>query len=340
MNVFVTGASGLVGLNLVKYLCSQGISTTALVRRTSRTDQLQSIARQYPNLVKLVIGDLLDPGCLTRLMRGHDVVVHTAALIEALADSARLDQVNVGGTRSAIEAAIAAGVTQFIHISSLSVITGEKDRYGTKEDEPLRYCKEAYANSKISAEKLVTSGEYDSLINITVLRPGFIYGPNERAWLTRLIETLRRGRGLLVARGTKETCVIYVENVCRAIDSCLLNPITFGQIYNLTDGQGITKKQLFDTICDGLGIPRVTTSIPISVARLLVEAATISAKVAPLRIRRRLEKFSRPAYRLAAVNQGFDISKAERDLGYLNRIPFHEGMNRTLAHWCDSSEAC
>jgi nucleoside-diphosphate-sugar epimerase len=261
--------------------------------------------------------------------------VHAAALIEPYAQSAKLDDVNVGGTRSAIEAAITAGVTQFIHISSLSVITGEKDRYGIKEDEPLRYCKEAYANSKISAEKLVRDGGYDSRINVTILRPGFIYGPNERAWLTRLISTLKEGRGLLVARGTKETCVIYVENVCRAIESCLLNAVSYGQIYNLTDGQGITKKQLFDTICDGLGLPRVTTSIPVSVARLLVEAASISATVAPSRIRRRLERFSRPAYRLAAVNQGFDISKAERELGYVNRIPFHEGMHKTLTHWTD-----
>jgi 2-alkyl-3-oxoalkanoate reductase len=335
MNVFVTGASGLVGLNLVKYLCARGFSTTALVRSTSRLEKLQTVSQDYPEQVKLVVGELLDSEKLQESMRGHDVVVHTAALIEPYAESAKLDDVNVGGTRSAIEAAITAGVTQFIHISSLSVITGEKDRYGIKEDEPLRYCKEAYANSKISAEKLVRDGGYDSRINVTILRPGFIYGPNERAWLTRLISTLKEGRGLLVARGTKETCVIYVENVCRAIESCLLNEVSYGQIYNLTDGQGITKKQLFDTICDGLGLPRVTTSIPVSVARLLVEAASISATVAPSRIRRRLERFSRPAYRLAAVNQGFDISKAERELGYVNRIPFHEGMQRTLTQWTD-----
>jgi 2-alkyl-3-oxoalkanoate reductase len=333
MNVFVTGASGLVGLNLVKYLCARGISTTALVRTTSRLDKLQSVCKDHPDRIKVVTGKLLETEALIETMRDHDVVVHAAALIAPYAESAKLDYVNVGGTRSAMQAAIAAGVTQFVHMSSLSVITGERDRYGTKEDEPLRYCKEAYANSKISAEKLVTSGEFDELINITVLRPGFIYGPNERAWLTRLINTLREGKGLLVARGAKETCVIYVENVCRAIESCLLNPVSYGQVYNLTDGQGITKKQLFDTICDGLGLPRVTTSIPVSVARLLVEAASISATVAPSRIRRRLEKFSRPAYRLAAVNQGFDISKAERELGYINRIPFSEGMQKTLAHW-------
>jgi 2-alkyl-3-oxoalkanoate reductase len=331
--IFVTGASGLVGLHLIKSLNARHVLAVAGVRATTQADHLREQIELSQGRMQMVTADLADPAVLAAGMRGCDAVVHTAATIAANGQGSELRAVNVQGTQNTLQAAIAAGVRHFVHISSLAVITGEDDKYRVTEDEPLRFCREPYANSKIEAEQIVMNEAARGRIQVTALRPGFIYGPHERAWMPRVIDALRKGRALIIGDGSKETNVIYVENVCQAIGLAMLNPVAFGQVYNLTDGERVTKKQLFDAISDGLDIPRANTHIPMPVARMLCELSSLCAPVAPPLVQQFLARYSRPAFRLAAVNQGFDISKAERELGYTNRISFIDGMARTLAAW-------
>ncbi len=334
--IFVTGAAGLVGFSLIKHLNAHHCRAVGAVRETSRTAPLLKVVEISDGRIELVTANLNDPASLIAGMRGCKAVVHTAATIDPNGQGKELRSVNVEGTRNALQAALSAGVEHFVHISSLAVITGEEDKYNVTEAEPLRYCREPYANSKIDAEKIVMAEAASGRIQVTALRPGFIYGPNERAWMPRLVDALRKGRALVVGDGSKQTNVIYVENLCRAIELALLNPLAYGQVYNLTDGEVVTKKQLFDTLSSGLSLPVASTYVPLVVARLLCDISAAAAPVAPAFLQPLLAQFSRPAFRLAAVNQGFDISKAERELGYVDRISFSEGMNRTLAAWRDN----
>jgi nucleoside-diphosphate-sugar epimerase len=336
--VFVTGAAGMVGFHLVRHLVELGHDVVAMVRPNSTNESVYEYARTHSYQVQVVECDLLEPQGLDALMKGCDIVVHAVAWIDPHGREQALRRINVDGTRSTIHAAIAAGAKQFVHISSLSVIMGDKDCYGVTEAEPLRVCREAYANSKIEAEKIVMHFDIQRQIKITTLRPGFIYGPNEKTWMKRLIFNMRKGTAMLVGDGSKETNLIYVENLCRAIGLALMNPIAFGQIYNLTDGERVTKRQLFDAICTGIGIGKVRLSVSITMARFLVDTATAIASVAPGPLKARLEVFSRPALRLAGLNQGFNISKAEQQLGYTDRIPFAEGMAKSLTCFAVETE--
>ncbi|PWT99129.1 MAG: hypothetical protein C5B53_05820 [Candidatus Melainabacteria bacterium] len=331
--VFVTGASGLVGFHLIQFLLRRNYSVVGLVRNSSKREDLLRIGSTSPNKFEIVSAELGNQARLAELMSGADVVVHTAASIEPNGKRQTLDAINVGGTRSALNAAITAGVKHFIHISSLSVITGEEDRYGVTEEEALKYCRESYANSKIDAEKLVMKQRLGNRIAVTALRPGFIYGPNERTWMPRLIKAIKSGSAVLVGDGHKETNVIYVGNLLRAIELAMLNPTAYGEIYNLTDGEIVTKKDLFDAVCDGLGLPHIRRRISTATARLLVEAATLIAPIAPGFLKERCSQYSRASFRLVALNQGFDISKAERELNYVERIPFAKAMSETLSQW-------
>lgn len=332
LKIFVTGATGTVGLSLLVYLAKRNYSVVACIRPTSQTKSLNAIMQAYPNNIECVFADIKEKGQLNERMHGCDVVVHAAASVEPHSKWEELKLVNVDGTRNVLEAASAAGIKQFIHISSLSVITGDQDQFKVNEEQAPIYSREPYANSKIEAEKIVMSHSNSSL-NVTILRPGFIYGPGERIWMPKLIRAIERGRALLVGNTEKETNVIYVENLCRAIEASILNAKAYGQIYNLTDGQLVSKKVLFDTICDELNLPRVRIIIPHLVAKLLVESACLLIPFAPRFLKDKLAAYARGAYRLTAVNQGFDISKAERDLGYTDRVPFAEGMAKTLAAW-------
>jgi nucleoside-diphosphate-sugar epimerase len=328
--IFITGAAGLVGLHLVRLLGNSGHKLVAMVRPTSNTQGIFDFIRNNRVDIEVVTAYLHETEKVAQLMHGCDVVVHTAAVIDPHGDPAQLRQTNVDGTASVLKAAIDAQLKQFIHISSLSVIMGDNDCFGVTEDEPLRYSQEAYANSKIDAEKLILSEQMQEKIKVTALRPGFIYGPNEKTWLRKLIFNVRAHTAMLVDDGSKATNLIYVENLCRAIELSIMNPVAFGQIYNLTDGELVTKRQLFDVICAGLNMPPVRLAIPLAFARFMVELSSAIASIAPPRLKNRLALFSWPALRLVGLNQGFDISKAERELGYTDRIPFADGMAKTL----------
>jgi nucleoside-diphosphate-sugar epimerase len=331
--VFITGATGTVGLYLFEYLANRGYTVVGGIRAASQRNEIDKIVKNFPNTASFIEADITDLNLLSKNIAGCDVVIHTAAAIEPYSNWQELKRINVAGTDNVLQASLEAAVHHFIHISSLSVITGDRDQFKVNEESRPIYSREPYANSKIEAEKIVLSQVHSQSINVTVLRPGFIYGPHERTWMPRLIQAMKKGRAMFVGDTDKETNVIYVENLCRAIEAAILNEKAYGQIYNLTDGQSVSKRRLFDTICDELQLPRVSLIIPAFAAKLLVESATAITPLVPNYLKNKLARYSRAAYRLVAVNQGFDISKAERDLNYKDRIPFAKGMSKTLSNW-------
>ncbi|MBX9771786.1 MAG: NAD-dependent epimerase/dehydratase family protein [Candidatus Obscuribacterales bacterium] len=327
ITVLVTGATGLVGYHAVKHLLAKGFAVKALTRSSSNIADLNSLATN--GQLSIVQAELDDKSQLVNCLKGVDVVVHAAGFVDPLGKREDIYKVNVDGTGNMLAAAKEANVKQFIHISSLSVITGQGDQYGLSEKAELKYCGEPYADSKVDAEKLVAT--QNGTIHVTVLRPGFIYGPKEKAWMPRLINSIAQGKAMLIDGGLKETNVIYVGNLTQAIELAILNKQSYGQVYNLTDGEKVSKKELFDAIADGLSLPRVTRTIPTAVARTACEVVSTIAPMLPLSARKGLSRYSRAAFRLAGVNQGFDISKAERELNYTKRISFADGMKETLA---------
>jgi nucleoside-diphosphate-sugar epimerase len=326
-NVFVTGATGMVGFHVVKHLLSAGYTIVAAARNPSKATELQALAAQGQLTVAYL--DLLETENLSQFMEGCAAVVHCAGAVDPHAKREDIMRINVDGTRNALEAAIKAGAKQFIHISSLSVITGQEDQYNVDESAPLQYCGESYADSKVDAEKAVQKRSAD--IGTTILRPGFIYGVGERAWMPRLLTNLKNGKVMLIDGGTRQTNVIYVNNLAKAVELALLNSSAYAQVYNLTDEKTPTKKELFDTMCDAMGYPRVTKKVPRAVVKLVCDLVSVVAPSLPEKTRQNLSRFSRAAFRLAGVNQGFSVAKAQRELGYTNTIPFEQGMKETLS---------
>lgn len=328
--VAVTGASGLVGSHAVEHLANQDFNVVAVLR--SIPDHLQRFVDGYSGQgsISFAKADLKDQPALEQAFKGAEAVVHAAGSVDPYGSREAIFATNYGGTLNALAAAKATGVKHFIFISSLSVITGQGDQYDVDESAPLKPCGESYADSKIEAEKAVMTQADKGELKVTALRPGFIYGPRERSWMPRLINSIATGKAMLIDGGTKQTNVIYVENLNRAIELTLLNERTFGQAYNLTDGQVISKKELFDAISAGLNLPRVTKKIPGSIAKFACQTISAIAPSLSVEQQKKVARFSRAAFRLAGVNQGFSIAKAERDLPYINRIPFQQGMAKTL----------
>jgi nucleoside-diphosphate-sugar epimerase len=338
LKIAVTGATGLVGSHLVDYLVKKNsFEVVAIIRNLSSA--APTVSGWSSAKVQVVETNLTDVDALRRLLKDVDVIVHAAGVVNPFGSRAQIFAVNVECTRSLLTAAKAAKVKQFIYVSSLSVITGMNDQYDVTEEAPLVTSGESYADSKVAAEQLVMAEGGGCDMAVTAVRPGFIYGARERSWLPRVIDSISSGKAALIDGGNKQTNVIYVENLNRAVEGAFLNAKSYGQVYNLTDGEVISKKQLFDAIADGLDLPRVTKVVPGRVARIFCESVSCLASVLPESMQRKLARYSRAAFRLAGLNQGFSIAKAERDLNYRDRIPFEQGMKETMSYFRKRSKA-
>jgi len=337
LRIAITGASGLVGSHLSQYLANKRYRVRALVRSLQSAQPFTDSWATFG--IETRQANVLNKDELRQAFTGMDVVIHAAAIVDPYAPSASIESVNVSGSRAVLDAARQVGVKQLVFVSSLSVITGNQDQYGSHENSPLLLCGEPYADSKVQAEKIICANVNDSQTTVTVVRPGFIYGPRERAWLPQLIQAIAEGRAVLVDGGSKETNIIYVENLNRAIEATLLNENAYGQIYNLTDGQGVTKKHLFDTISKELNLPTVQKNLPSWLVKPIFVAVSSVASFLPTPTRKKLARFSMAAYRLIGLNQGFSITKAENELGYTKRIPFSAGMAETLHYFKDKAQS-
>lgn len=176
MKVFVTGAAGFVGGNLVRALVAQGAEVVAL----SRTGKPSPYLSDLP--VEWVQGDLADEGCsLEALMRGCRWVFHVAALYSTdPARAADLYEVNVGGTKRVMAAAFRAGVERVVHTSTIGTIGRRADGRPPDEDVPFNLWETAshYAKSKylgeVAALEWVARG-----LPVVVVNPCAPVGPGD-----------------------------------------------------------------------------------------------------------------------------------------------------------------
>lgn len=187
--VFVTGATGMVGANLVRALVADGAHVKALVR-----------ARSHPYLdgldIELVPGDLSDSASLEAGMSGCRRVFHIAALVSYRdADAEALHRVNVLGTRNVLSAARAAGVGRVVHTSSTAAV-GLSDRAEPlDEDAPFdpRFEPIPYMWTKHLAE-LEVARAVDAGLDVVMVNPSTIFGGGDINRNTgRLLARLRRG---------------------------------------------------------------------------------------------------------------------------------------------------
>src|SRR5688572_23958657 len=131
--ILITGGAGVMGRRLVQGLLDRGEQVRVLDRPGTRLDDPR---------VELRHGDVTDPASLHGLFDGVDTVYHLAAVLIAN-DPAIFERVNVGGTRNMIEGARAAGVTQFIFVSSASVVYPHTTPYSLSKRECERLVRES-----------------------------------------------------------------------------------------------------------------------------------------------------------------------------------------------------
>jgi nucleoside-diphosphate-sugar epimerase len=318
---FITGATGFVGGHLAEAFVDRGWQVVTVARPNSDATLLERLG------VVIHRGDLTDTALLRRLVPDADVIVHAAAKVGDWGPVSDYRAVNVEALRGLLDACKGQPLQRFVHISSLGVYAA-RHHHGTTEEEPLpaRH-KDGYTQTKVEAERVVKQYYQDFGIPVVVLRPGFVYGPRDRTVLPRIINNLKEGHIRYPGGGNAALNTIYVKNLVDAVFLVLENPRAVGQIYNLTDGEFVSKRKFIETIAEAFQLEKPTKTPPLWVARLLTwwvesKARWKGAKEAP--------KYTQARLKFIALNLDFSIEKAKHELGYRPSVGFERGMQETL----------
>ncbi|MGK7909019.1 MAG: hopanoid-associated sugar epimerase [Synechococcus sp.] len=256
MKVFVTGSTGFVGANVVRLLLNQGYEVRALVRETSRLDNLTGLG------IEVMRGDLNDPH-LDRLMDGCRYVFHIAARYSLLQrDREALHRDNVLGTRNVLQAARTAGIERTIYTSSVAAI-GVRP-HGAIADEsyqsPVEQLIGYYKQSKYWAEQEAFNAASDGQ-DVVIVNPSTPIGP----WDIKPTPT-----GDIILRFLRHQMPAYVETGLNLID---VRDVAMGHLLALQKGksgeryilghQNFSLKQLLDLLSDITGLSAPQTAVPL-----------------------------------------------------------------------------
>jgi nucleoside-diphosphate-sugar epimerase len=321
--VLITGATGFVGSHVAEALVRHGDAVRALARAGADTSFLERLG------VTIVRGDFSDVAALKTAVEGIDVVVHCAAKVGDWGPVDEFRKVNVEGLRALFDATLGKPLHRFVHVSTLGVYEA-RHHYGTDETEPLPEKHiDGYTQSKVEAERLALQYHRKQGVPVVILRPGFVYGPRDRTVLPRLADRLRERSVIYIARGKYALNTTFVGNIADAVVLAIDSPNAVGEVFNITDGEFVSKRRFFEAVADGLGVrrPRSFPPVPVWLARLLANwregKFRRENRPNPPRITQAQLKF-------AGLNLDFSIAKARTKLGYSPRILFEEGMKQAI----------
>lgn len=322
----VTGATGFVGGALVRRLLAEGDEVRAIVLPNDRfPSELQQV-QEIGGRLRVITGDITDTASIAAAFEGADRVFHAAALVHAWAPFEKFHRVNVGGTRNVAEIALAAGVMRLVHLSTSDVFGLPRGEERFSETTALRRWGEPYADTKIEAEQWLWRFHRDSGMPLSVIYPGWVYGPGDRAFFPGLAEAIASRRMMFWRHGARLP-LVYVDNL---VDACLAAatvPAAVGRGYLIFDTQEVTFEELCGRIAETIGVKRPRLHLPYGLVHSCASALQT--------LWRLLRRPTPPPLRTVDVKAFglqwfFSNERARTELGWMPRVSTDEGLRRAL----------
>jgi len=299
----VTGGAGFIGSHIVESLLQRGERVRVLDNFSSgRSENLAHLRER----IDLIEGDIRDSDTVTRAMQGVEVVFHQAAVPSvprSIADPRTSFDANVTGTLNVLLAARDAGCRRVVFASSSSVYgdTPVMPKVETMPPQPLS----PYAISKLTGEQLC--GVFTRIYGLetVALRYFNVFGPRQdptsayAAVIPKFIAALTSGdTPVIFGDGEQSRDFTYIDNVVDANLRAATASEAAGQVFNVASGRAITVNQMLAAVADLLDIDAHAQHDP----------------PRPGDVRDSLA----------------DIAAAQTTLGYEVRVPFNEGLARTV----------
>lgn len=258
--ILITGASGFVGSALLKRMETDTPYTLVAALRRPAADLAKTV-----NTVQVC--DLSADTDWSVALEDVEVVIHAAGrahiMQDVVADSlAEFRRVNVAGTLQLAEQAVEAGVSRFIFISSIGVNGNQSTCPFTERDAPNP--KEPYAVSKLEAEQALRLLAEESGMELVIIRPPLVYGPNAPGKFERLIKILCKGMPLPLGAIHNKRSLVALDNLVDLIITCVEHPAAANQTFLVSDGHDLSTTELLKRLGDALGKPTRLLPVPMS----------------------------------------------------------------------------
>lgn len=311
--MLVTGANGFVG-NAV--LARASADSSLLLRGTVRRHAVDLPAGVEP----VQVADLAPDTDWRQALSGVDIVVHTAARVHVMRDSAvnplaEFRRVNVAGTLNLARQAAAAGVRRFVFVSSIKV-NGEAtsgDRKFTERDEPAP--QDPYGVSKWEAEQVLYQVADEAGIEVVIVRLPLVYGPGVKGNFAQMLNVVAKKIPLPFASIHNRRSLIYLGNLADALFACAMHPAAVDQTYLVCDGEDISTSDLLRQLAAGMQVPSRLFPCPSALLRMAGKLTGTSPQLERL---------------LGSLR--VDGDKMRRDLNWVPPYSLQQGL-RSTAEW-------
>lgn len=305
--VFLTGATGFIGSELVTKLIQQGFDVTVFLRYENQINEFINLP------VNCIIGSFSDKSLLKKSLKGQKIVIHAAALISGPDLSGeKLNQENVETTRQLLSC-LDSSIEKLVYISTVHVLGFHHHPKRLPLDENSEYNPSTrYGASKAEAE------QYVKKVNIpyVIIRPTMVYGPGDRyGFVQNMIQLLADKKfQFLPGGGNNFVHLIYIDDLINGIMQAIESKQVIKQIYILGGKKPIRVKDLVKEIL--LQTKQQTQIIPIPmilVKIILIFVGAFAERIDTL-----------------CGNRFFSIKKAQREFGFNPRVSYREGISNAL----------
>lgn len=244
MRVFLTGATGFVGRNILKRLLDEGHRVRALVRSASKRDTLPSERPGDEARLQYVPGDVVSGAGLEQGMQGCDAVIHLVGIIVEKGSNT-FEAVHHVGTRNVVEVAKRNGIKRFVHMSAI----------GVRPDGVA-----AYQRSKWKGEEEVRQ----SGIPYCILRPSLIFGPGD-GFVTQMMDMMKKAPLIrpVPGDGSPKFRPIFIDDVSFCFVRALTLEAATNQTIELGGPDELTLNEVLAEIARCAGVRKPPLHIPL-----------------------------------------------------------------------------
>lgn len=316
MKYLVTGGSGFLGINLIRYLHQRGHEIISL-------DIEDFTYADMKDKIKAIKGDIRNKKTVEEAIIGIDIVIHSAAALP-LYKPEDIFSTDVDGTRNMLEVAFASDVKRFIHISSTAVY-GIPDHHPLYEDDKLDGVG-PYGKAKILAEeeclKFRSQGKC-----VPIIRPKSFIGPERLGVFALFYDWAKDGKGFpMIGNGKNRYQLLDVEDLCEAIYLCAtLDEKIVNDTFNIGAKEFTTMREDYQAVLDYAGFGKKIVGLPekpIIWTLKILEALKLSP----------LYKW---VYETASKDSFVSIEKAERVLGFKPKYSNKDALIRNYQWYLD-----
>ncbi len=309
--LLITGANGFVGQALCAELLRRGYAVRGAARSQTALADLA--------VPGTVVGEVDANTDWFEALEGVGTVVHLAARAHVMRDKvasplAEFRRVNVQGTLNLARQAAATGVRRFVFVSSIGVNGAETFQQPyTALDSASPHS--PYAVSKYEAELGLQALAAETGMEVVIIRPPLVYGPNAPGNFGSLMRWLQRGVPLPLGAIHNQRSLVALDNLVDLLVTCITHPAAANQTFLVSDGEDVSTTELLRRMGQALGRPARLVPVPVSWLKLV--AALVGKQDV--------------AQRLCGSLQ-VDIEKTRRLLGWAPPLSLDEGLRRAAGN--------